>query len=240
MRLLLSCDREGGAVATPLVSGGTLTRMTLRLLIVPMCAVLIAGCAGEPGTASPVYDPNTRELVRIDYDYDDNGVVDVKTYMQNGKPARLEGDANGDGKTDRWEYYDSAGRLDRVGGSSQQDGLEDTWIFVDGRDTRMEVSTARNGRVDRREFYRDDVLVRTESDTNGDDRPDTWETFRDGRLAVIAIDEGKTSGRPTKQVVYADGAVRVEIDPDGDGRFAAPCVGPGCPAAPASSRPTNR
>jgi hypothetical protein len=205
-----------------------------------MCAVLFAGCAGEPGTASPVYDPNTRELVRIDYDYDDNGVVDVQTYMQSGKPTRLEGDANGDGKTDRWEYYDHEGRLERVGGSSRQDGLEDTWIVVDGQDTRMELSTARNGRVDRREFYRDDVLVRTESDTNGDERPDTWETFRNGRLAVLAIDEAKTAGRPTKRVVYADGGVRVEVDPDGDGRFQAPCVGRDCAAAPASSRALHR
>jgi hypothetical protein len=182
-------------------------------------ALVVSACSGG-SSATPVYDPETRELIRIDYDYNADGVVDVRTYMRAGKPTRLEGDANGDGRLDRWEYYDAQGQLERIGGSSQQDGKEDTWIYAAGEETRMEMSTQRDGRIDRREFYRRDVLVRAEADTNADGRFDSWEEYDAGRLAAIAIDEGQQSGRPTRRLLYAgDGSVRVETDLDGDGRF---------------------
>ena len=191
-------------------------RFSVLLLI-----VAVSGCASEPA-ATPVYDPATRELVRIDYDYDNNGTVDVRTFMQAGKPLRLEGDANGDGTIDRWEYYDRLGRLERVGTSSRQDGTEDTWLSTEGDETRMDVSTNRDGRVDRREFYRGDVLVRAESDSNGDGAIDSWERFENERLASIAVDEDKRAGQPTRRLRYAgDGSVHVETDADRDGRFEA-------------------
>jgi hypothetical protein len=184
------------------------------------CALAASACSRPASSATPVYDPATRELVRIDYDYNADGVVDVRTHMRAGKPTRLEGDANGDGRLDRWEYYDAQGRLERVGASSQQDGTEDTWIYAVGEETRMDRSTQRDGRIDRREFYLRDVLVRAEADVNADGRFDSWEEYDNGRLAMLAVDEGTRSGRPTRRILYAaDGSVRVEIDTDGDGRF---------------------
>lgn len=193
----------------------------MRLLQWPVLGVLVAGCSSQPqGVAVPVYDPQSRELLRIDYDYNRDGVIDVRTYMRAGRPERLEGDADADGRIDRWEYYDGQGAVVRVGASSQQDGVEDTWIYGSGRETRMEISTARDGRVDRWEYYRDEVLLRAEADTNHDSRLDTWEAYADGRLVSVALDEEKRSGRPTRQLQYGfDGSVRVEVDPDGDGRF---------------------
>jgi hypothetical protein len=155
----------------------------MRIPVLYVLASVAAGCAGQSGV-TPVYDPATRELVRIDYDYDANGTVDVRTFMRAGRPARLEGDADGDGTVDRWEYYDASGRLERIGASSQQDGTEDTWVFPAGDETRMDLSTARDGRIDRREFYRGDLLVRAESDTDGDGSIDSWERFENGRLSV--------------------------------------------------------
>jgi hypothetical protein len=183
--------------------------------------LLAAGCGpAPPGTATPVYNERSRELERIDYDYDGNGVTDVRTFMQAGKAVRLEGDANSDGRIDRWEYYDAQGRVTRLGASSQQDGIEDTWIYATGRDTRMELSLARDGRIDRWEFYRDEVLLRAEADTDRDGRVDRWEEYDKGRLAVVALDEGQRTGRATRRLIYPpDGRMRVEIDPDGDGRF---------------------
>jgi hypothetical protein len=184
--------------------------------------LLAASCGSAPtGVATPIYNEQSRELERIDYDYDSNGVADVRTFMQAGKPVRLEGDADGDGKTDRWEYYDAHGRVTRLGASSRQDGIEDTWIIGTGRDTRMDLSLARDGTIDRREFYRDNVLLRAEADTDRDGRLDRWEEYDNGRLAMVAVDE-RQSGRATRRLVYpADGQVRVEVDPDGDGRFEA-------------------
>ena len=195
----------------------------MRLSGFACLAVLAAACGSVPqGTATPVYNERSRELERIDYDYDGNGVADVHTFMQAGKPVRLEGDADADGKTDRWEYYDPQGRVTRLGASSQQDGVEDTWIYGTGRDTRMELSLGRDGRIDRWEFYRDDVLLRAEADTDRDGRVDRWEEYDNGRLAVVAVDEDKQTGRVTRRLVYpAGGQVRIEIDPDGDGRFEA-------------------
>lgn len=197
------CNREGGAVSTLILALG----------------LLGVGCAAEPSTTVPVYDEATRELVRIDYDYNGDGVIDVRTYMRAGKPQRLEGDADGDGKFDRWEYYDWRGEVERIGASSQHDGTEDAWIYRVGDQTRLEFSTARDGRIDRREFYRGDVLLRAESDTDRDGRFDAWEEFANGRLSTVALDEDKRLGRPTRRLTYRGDAVSVEVDADGDGRF---------------------
>ena len=44
---------------------------------------------------TPIYDPATRELVRLDYDINGDGRIDVRTYMAGGRPVRLEGGAQG-------------------------------------------------------------------------------------------------------------------------------------------------
>ncbi len=188
------------------------------------CAVLTTitttACSSESRQkVTPVYDPATRQLIRLDYDYDGNGLIDVRTHMYNGRPVRLEGDTDQDGHIDRWEHYGSEGRLERLGGSTEADGIEDSWAYPSGDDLRLEISTRRDGVVDRREFYTRDVLQRVEVDTNLDGRVDTWEQYAEGRLTTILVDEDKRAGRPTRRIVYSGGAARVDVDPDGDGRF---------------------
>lgn len=201
--------------------------MRARIPFAVAIGVVAAACAPQP-VATPVYDAQSRALLRIDYDYNADGRVDVRTYMKNGRPEHLEGDADGDGKVDRWEYYNDAGVLERVGGSTAHDGIEDTWAYQSGGETRVDLSTRRDGTVDRREFYRGDRLLRTESDTNGDGVMDQWERYENGRLAVLLIDDEKRSGRPTRRLVYGEGgAMRVEVDPDGDGVFVAAGAGEG-------------
>lgn len=133
--------------------------------ILTATALVVCGCVSQP-PVTPVYDATTHQLVRLDYDYDADGQVDVRTYMKQGQAVRFEGDTNKDGLIDRWEYYDAAGALERLGGSSQGDGVEDTWLYRSGSDVRIEISTRGNRTVDRREYYRENVLVRTDSDTN--------------------------------------------------------------------------
>jgi hypothetical protein len=179
----------------------------LLLLIALVCA----GCSTPPRAAG-VYARDTRALIRLDYDYDGNGVIDVRTYVRNGKPVRLEGDTNGDGVIDRWEYYGASGELLRIGASSQDDGCQDTWVRTAGDERYVDVSTRRDGRIDRREVYRTDQLVRAESDTNHDGLTDMWEEFNDGAVKVLLVDEKKRHGRPTKRIVYgAEGTARVEM-----------------------------
>lgn len=137
----------------------------------PAAVALVAlpGC-GASGIVTPVYDEATRELVRLDYDYDRDGRVDVRTFMEKGRAVRLVGDTDSDGRPDRWEYYDASGGFVRLGGSSAGDGIEDSWLYASGDQRRVELATSRDGFVDRREFYRGDLLVRVEVDTNRDGR----------------------------------------------------------------------
>ena len=193
-------------------------KLRLHLLILPTVGILLAASAcSRPQRASGVYAHDTRELVRIDYDRNGDGVIDVRTYMREGRPVRLESDGDGDGRIDRWEYYDGSGALLRVGSSTRLDGREDAWVRQAGRERVVELSTARDNRVDRREFHRDGVLVRTESDSDGDGRVDVWEEFENGALVRVLFDEDKRHGRPTRRIVYgADGDAAVEpVEQDG-------------------------
>lgn len=188
----------------------------MRLLLLSI--LLSVGCSG-PRDVTPTYDPKTHELVRLDYDYDHNGTTDVRTFMAHGKPVRLEGDTNQDLVLDRWEYYDENGSLTKLGASTANDGVEDSWIYTSGPDTRIEVATRRDGRIDRREFYTAGALVRTERDTDRDGRMDAWELFDHGVLRQLLLDDAHV-GHPTRRLTYdADGTVRLEVDPDGDGTF---------------------
>jgi hypothetical protein len=175
-----------------------------------MLSAAVASCSATP-RASGVYTHDTRVLVRLDYDYDADGAIDVRTYMRNGRPVRLEGDTDGDGRVDRWEYYGPTGELLRIGASSASDGREDTWIRTVGGERHVDVSIERDGVIDRREVYRDGVLLRAESDTNHDGLPDRWEEFASGRLARLLVDDQKRFGRPTRRMVYgAGGKLRIE------------------------------
>jgi hypothetical protein len=166
-----------------------------------------------------VYAPDTRALVRLDYDSNGDGLIDARAYMRDGRLVRLEADGDGDGRIDRWEYYDRDGRLRRVGTSNQHDGREDTWVLTDGNDRWIERSTRRDGVVDRRERYRGEQLISTETDTNHDGLPDTWEQFEGGALHVLMLDDEQRNGRPTRRIVYEAAGARIEVDPDGDGVF---------------------
>jgi hypothetical protein len=198
----------------------------LTFLLLFTATAVLPACAPS-SLVTPVYDETTRTLLRLDYDYDANGVIDVRTYMKDRQPFRLEGDSNSDGVADRWEYYDRAGNLERIGGSTLDDGREDSWAYTSGDDLRLELATGRDGVVDRWEYYRANVLLRTESDTNHDGLRDTWEEYENGRLATVLVDEDRTHGRPTRRLVYAGGAApRIELDADGDGQFTAAIAAP--------------
>lgn len=181
--------------------------------------VLTTASCSNASHATGVYAPDSRAITRVDYDYNGDGRIDVRTYMRNGRPTRLEGDTNGDGIVDRWEYYDASGALLRIGGSTESDGREDTWVRTMGEERHVEISTRRDGIVDRLEVYHGERLVRTESDTNHDGLPDMWETFEDGAVRELLLDDSKRDGRPTRRLVYgAGGMARIEAlnNEDGD------------------------
>ena len=119
----------------------------------------------------------------------------LRVELVDDRVARIPHDLDGDGVTDRWDYYAGvrhieSGDVKRVGFSLAGDGIVDAWAFHDGqgRLIRVEVSTSRDGVVDRWEHYDDGALARVEADTDRDGRVDTWSTYRDGVLATTAAD----------------------------------------------------
>jgi hypothetical protein len=161
---------------------------------------LFAAC--ERDRVSPVYDA-AGTIRRLDYDTNRDGEIDMRAYLENGRTVRIEADGNGDGVVDRWEYYRPDGQLDRLGTSSEADGVEDTWVVQSGTQMRVDIATRRDGIADRHEFHDNGVLVRTEQDTNGDGRIDQWQRFEGGRLRELLIDTTQSSGRPDERLVYA-------------------------------------
>ena len=217
-------------------------RRTLRLTMAAMRRVLpvllvaaISACAPSAeqqrirNTSKGKYDPKTGRLTEITYDRNKNGVVDTWVRMDGSRPLDATIDTDEDGKIDRWEYYDQAGKLVRVGESRGKTGKPDTFAYMgaDGQVERlefMEVSrvTGVEG-VARREFFQGGQKVRGEEDTDGDGEMDRWESnFVNGRARVVEFDdEVKRGGKPAQRFTYDEkgGLVSIESAPDGNGGY---------------------
>ena len=132
------------------------------------CVLAVVACqpdVGQPAGPRPVnmvYNKQTRNLERLDYDTKKSGKIDTWCYMDGTRLLRIEIDSDGDGKIDRWEYYGPDQKLEKVGMSRRNDGIVDAWAFAapDGTVARLEISTARDGKVTRTEYYEKGVLVR--------------------------------------------------------------------------------
>ena len=182
-----------------------------------------------PKRIEPTYNKNTGKLELLRYDSNGDGKFDTFSYMDGTRILRIDIDQNEDGKIDRWEYYGPNQKLEKVGFSRAQDGVEDAWSFFNaaGATERIEISTRRTHKVDRIEYYQNGALTRAEEDSDGDGRFDKWETYDGERLASVAFDTLRR-GTPDRRLIYgADGSARMELDPQGTGTFvAAPPVAP--------------
>ena len=166
---------------------------------------MVCGC-GDARTdvrARASYDKQSGKLLSLVVDGERDGKPDIFSYMDGSRFVRIEIDKDEDGNIDRWEYYGSDQKLEKVGLSRLNDGTVDAWIYrsADGSTDRMEIATRRDGKPDRFEFYEKGVLVRAEQDTNGDTRIDKWETYKEGALATVSFDT-KGSGSPDVTIDY--------------------------------------
>jgi len=198
-------------------------------LLVVLTGISCSCSGGAPRRElEPLYDSTTGRLIQLAFDANRNGIMDTWTEMDGAHAIRSFADQNEDGRIDRWEYYDAAARLVKVGFSRKDDGTPDAWAYSsgDGSLERVEISSsADEARIDRREFYErverrmDPVLARAEEDTNGDGRPDRWETYRAGELHTVAWDL-TADGIPDRRVTYQSSTlVSIESDPDESGEF---------------------
>lgn len=200
--------------------------MYSRAFSVALLFALSLGCAASPERwATPGYDEYTGRLLSIYADQDRDGRVDQWSYFDGNRPLRGEKDVDGDGRIDRWEYFDQAARLVRVGSSSVEDGIEDTWTWPTSSDQegRVDRSRARDRHIDRSEYFLAGVIRRAEEDTNRDGLIDRWDHFDGAALRRAEFDTTHAAGKPNRRVFYS--AVgqfeRVEVDPEFDGSFVA-------------------
>lgn len=135
-----------------------------------------------------------RTLTQLELDV---GSERARVHLRGTEVTRVDRDTDGDGRIDRWEYYDQAKRLVKVGFSLGGDGVLDAWAYRDeaGELAKIEVSTRRDGTVDRWEYYEKGRLARVEEDTTHDGRVDRWSYYEDGILMSTAVD-ADGDGRP--------------------------------------------
>jgi len=180
--------------------------------------------AQTPSTKlEPIYNKKTGKLEVLKYDSNGDGKFDTISYMDGARIVRIEIDRDEDGKVDRWEYYGPGQKLEKVGSSRANDGIEDAWSILDanGKIVRTEVAAKRDGKPNRFEYYTDSILTRVEEDTDGDGRIDKWEAYEGQRLASVAFDV-QHRGRPDRRLLYGkDGSAAMEIDAAGDGHLIA-------------------
>jgi hypothetical protein len=191
-------------------------------LLILICICTLTGCRQSPAnsTVQPVYDKATGRLDELHYDANRDGVTETVGFLDGRRIQRVEIDQDEDGRVDRWEYYDAAGALTKVGFSRRGDGREDAWSYADadGNVIRIEMGGAGGGIV-RTEYYDHETITRADEDSDGDGAVDKWESYDAGRLASVAFDSART-GRADRRLTYeSNGRVRIEADPDGDGIF---------------------
>jgi hypothetical protein len=201
-------------------------KAALNRFVVVVFALVAASCDTSPASTNKleaIYNQKNGKLEVLKYDSDGDGKFDTVSYMDGTTIVRIEIDRDEDGKIDRWEYYGPGQKLEKVGFSRANDGIEDAWSIIDanGSVSRIEIATKRDGKPNRFEYYVDNVLTRVEEDTDGDGRVDKWETYDGQRLASVAFDVGRR-GTPDRRLVYGkDGSARMETDEKGTGQFVA-------------------
>jgi hypothetical protein len=183
-------------------------------------------------TTKATYDPQTGRLTELTFDSNKNGRIDTWTDMDGGRPVRARLDRDEDGRLDRWEYYDAAGRLNKVGFSRQANGKPDAWAYPNsnGKIVRVDVSTTGDeNKIDRWEVYDaqgppgpDGIgpLLQVVQDTNRDGKRDKWERYQNGQVVTAEFDENGDE-RPDRRLTYRDAElISIESEPDGRGGYA--------------------
>jgi hypothetical protein len=166
----------------------------------------------ERGRYKAYYDAWGR-LERIEYDQNGDGRTDHIAHHDGAKSPRLiEIDEDFDGSIDRWEDYDAAGTLVKVGASRRGRG-PDVWSFPgpDSLPARKEYDDDGDGRIDRVEILQAGRIARVELDADRDGRIDRWQEWRDGRLVSEDLDTDR-DGRPDRRLHYTSsgGVARLE------------------------------
>jgi hypothetical protein len=200
----------------------------VRLFLIGLILSLLGACGGRGGLPPElppvVKGPDGREylllergaykgfydkwgrLQRIDYDSNADGKADNVAHHDGEKsPHLLEVDEDFDGRFDRWEDYNPAGQLIKVGVSRKHLGHPDLWLTPGPGSLPVKKEYDDNGdmRVDRVEVLRAGLIVRVELDSDGDGRMDRFQDWSTGRLASEDLDTNGDA-KADRRIVYGE------------------------------------
>jgi hypothetical protein len=153
-------------------------------------------------------------LQRLEYDANGDGRPDQIAHHDGARtPRTIEVDEDHDGTVDRWEDYDAAGKLTRVGTSRRGRG-PDVWTTAgpDGQPARREYDEDGDGRPDRAETLQAGALRGVEIDQDRDGRPDRWQSWDRGRLVAEELDTDR-DGQPDRRLRYGEDGRVLGLDP---------------------------
>jgi hypothetical protein len=140
-------------------------------------------------------------LQRIEHDKNKDGRMDHVAHHRAGKTPRfIEIDQDFDGRMDRWEDYDEAGTLVKIG-VARRGGGPDMWTVPgpDGQPLRQEYDQSGDGKPDRIEVMEGGRIARIETDADGDGRMDGWQAWQQGRMTQEELDTDG-DGRPDRRI----------------------------------------
>ena len=157
----------------------------------------------DKGAYKAYYD-SLGQLARILQDSNRDGRPDRIAHYKSGKSITLiELDLDHDGWIDRWEHYDDAGKLLKVGRWRLARGKADTWNVLgpDGQPTRVEYDDDGDARVDRADVIRAGEVVGVEIDADRDGRIDRWQLWAKGHLRREDLDTDG-DGKADRRILY--------------------------------------
>lgn len=208
--------------------------LLIAVLALGAAAVACGGLGGEPPDRPPmIKGPDGRQyyllergpykgiydqwgrLQRIEYDSNKDGRADHIAHHDGEKtPHLLEIDEDFDGGMDRWEDYNPAGILVKVGTGRRQRGRPDLWIYPDagGLPARKEYDEDLDGRIDRVEVFRNGLLRRAEMDTDNDGKLDRWQDWSTGRLSSEELDTNG-DGKPDRRILFGERGNILKLEP---------------------------
>jgi hypothetical protein len=167
----------------------------------------------DRGAWKGFYDAAGRIAV-AEYDSNGDGRADYIAHYDDNRQIRLiEVDEDHDSWVDRFEYYNAAGILEKVGRCRKQKGRVDEWTYraSDGRASRIEYDDDGDGKPERAEVMKEGALVRIEMDTDRDGRPDRWQSWENGRIASEEIDTNG-DGKPDRRLVFGPRARLLRVE----------------------------
>jgi hypothetical protein len=158
----------------------------------------------DKGAYKAWYDAWGR-LEKIEFDKNGDGNPDHLAHYGGGRAAKLlEVDEDYNGTMDRWEYYDEASVLVKLGDARRGRG-PDRWTYMGpgGQPRRIEYDENGDGQFERAELFEEGRLTAVELDTTGDGKPHRWQRWVNGKMRGEDLDTDG-DGKGDRRIAYDD------------------------------------